>query len=137
MPTGAVAITLNSVRQNATIQSNGSFSSSFNTATLGVTNSPYTITYNYGGDGNFNGVGPDTSKTLTVTKATATVTFNAGTLSQTYDDTVKTVATTTNPAGLTVNLSFTGTPQNVGSYPVTATINDANYQGSARNIGHW
>src|SRR5207249_10439853 len=43
VPTGAVAITLNSVTQNATIQSNGSFSSSFNTATLGVTNSPYTI----------------------------------------------------------------------------------------------
>jgi hypothetical protein len=41
-PTGNVSITLN-----------------------GVT--PYTITYNYAGDPNFNGVGPDTSKQLTVT----------------------------------------------------------------------
>ena len=64
-------------------------------------------------------------------KATATVTFNAGTLSQTYDGSVKTVATTTTPSGLTVDPSFTGTPKDAGSYPVTATINDTNYQGSA------
>jgi hypothetical protein len=64
-------------------------------------------------------------------KASATVTFDAGTLSQTYTGTVKTVATTTSPAGLPVNVVFTGTPQNAGSYPVTATINDPNFTGSA------
>ena len=52
---------------------------------------------------------------LTVNKATAAVTFDAGTLSRTYSGTQKTVATTTTPPGLTVNLSFTGTPTNVGA----------------------
>jgi hypothetical protein len=69
--------------------------------------------------------------TENVAKATASVTFDAGTLSQTYDGTAKTVATTTLPGGLLVDLAFTGTPQAAGSYPVTATINDLNYTGSA------
>jgi hypothetical protein len=69
---------------------------------------------------------------LIIKKATATITFNAGTLAQVYDGNLKTVATTTNPAGLSnVQLSFTGTPLNAGSYPVTATLNNLDYQGSA------
>ena len=68
---------------------------------------------------------------LTVNKASATVSFNAGTLNQTYNGTQKTVATTTTPPGLTVNVSFTGAPTNAGGYPVTASINDADYTGSA------
>jgi len=71
------------------------------------------------------------SATLTINKADASVTFDAASLSQTYSGTVKTVSTTTTPAGLSVSLSFTGAPQNAGSYPVTATISDANYTGSA------
>src|SRR5436309_1649833 len=36
---------------------------------------------------------------------------------------------TTNPLGL--NIAWTNAPQtNAGSYPVTATVNNANYQGS-------
>jgi hypothetical protein len=68
--------------------------------------------------------------TANITKATATLDWVAGTLSQIYDGSVKTVVATTTPSGLSVNYSFTGTPQNVGTYPVTATINDINYQGS-------
>jgi hypothetical protein len=53
VPTGSVAITLNGVTQNAVIQTNGSFSSSFSTASLMPANSPYTITFAYAGDGAF------------------------------------------------------------------------------------
>ena len=66
-----------------------------------------------------------------VAKAPASVTFGPSTLSQTYDGTVKTVATTTTPAGLRVDVAFTGTPHDAGSYPVTATINEPLYTGSA------
>jgi len=51
-PTGSVAITLNSVTQNAAIQAGGSFSSSFATGALAA--SSYSIAYSYGGDNNFN-----------------------------------------------------------------------------------
>ena len=54
VPTGSVAITLNGVTQAATIQPDGSFSSSFVTAALAPANPPYTIAYSYGGDTNFN-----------------------------------------------------------------------------------
>src|SRR3989442_13625491 len=76
IPTGNVAITLNGVTQQAVITAaTGAFSYSFATGGLTVTpGSPYTITYSYAGDNNFNGVGPDTSKALTVaTKSTATI----------------------------------------------------------------
>ena len=53
IPTGNVSITLNSVTQSAAIQADGSFSSTFATATLTPANSPQAITYNYAGDGNF------------------------------------------------------------------------------------
>src|SRR5262249_33527930 len=75
IPTGSVPITLNGVTQQAPIAADGTFTSTFATNALRVTpGSPYTITYNYPGDNNFNGVGPDTTKTLTVQKATLTVT---------------------------------------------------------------
>lgn len=54
VPSGSVAITLNAVTQNAAIQPNGSFSSSFNTAVLAPANSPLSIAFNYPGDGNYN-----------------------------------------------------------------------------------
>ena len=90
-----------------------------------------TATANASFSGDTNHTSSSDSKTFTIAKAAATVTFTAGTLSQTYDGSVKTVATTTTPSGLTVDPSFTGTPKDAGSYPVTATINDTNYQGSA------
>jgi hypothetical protein len=66
-PTGSVRITLNGVTQNARVSSSdGSFSSVFATAGLTASGSPYTISYNYSGDSNFNGIDPDTSQTVTV-----------------------------------------------------------------------
>src|SRR5713226_9522485 len=69
-----------------------------------------------------------------VNKAPATVTLSN--LSQTYDGTPKSPTATTNPMGLAVIFSYTqngnpvASPTNAGSYAVTATIVDNNYQGS-------
>ncbi len=62
----------------------------------------------------------------------ATVTL--GNLTQTYDGQPKAVTVTTDPAGLKVEVTYNGSaapPVNAGSYAVVATINEANYQGSA------
>ena len=57
-------------------------------------------------------------------------------LSQTYDGTAKNVSITTDPPGLTVNLTYNGSasaPTNEGSYTVIGIINDAQYAGWATN----
>ena len=68
IPAGTVAITVGGVTQNATIQPNGSFSTVFNTAALGVAGSPYPITYAFAAAGKFLAAS-DSSRTLTVTAA--------------------------------------------------------------------
>jgi len=55
VPTGNVLVVVNGASYLAPIQSDGSFSISVSTSSLGLTFSPYQITYSYGGDGNFNG----------------------------------------------------------------------------------
>jgi hypothetical protein len=83
---------------------------------------PVTATIN---DNNYTG---SASGTFTINKATATVTL--GNLTQTYTGSALTPSATTAPANLTI--VWTGAPDtNAGSYPVTATINDSNYAGSA------
>src|SRR5207248_7597991 len=80
VPTGVVAITLNSVTQNAAIQPDGTFSSVFATGTLTPANSPLAITYSYVGDGNFNGV--NGAGTLTIVDTTSpTITLNGNSIS--------------------------------------------------------
>jgi alpha-tubulin suppressor-like RCC1 family protein len=72
------------------------------------------------------------SLTLTIAKATATVTL--GSLSATYDGSAKSATATTNPGGLSVNFTYNGgptAPSAVGSYAVIGTVVEANYQGSA------
>lgn len=64
VPTGSVSITLNGVTQNATIQSDGSFSSSLATGSLTPVTGGYGISYSYAGDNNFNPASD--SGTLTV-----------------------------------------------------------------------
>jgi hypothetical protein len=90
-----------------------------------------TITASQGGNGSYNPA-PDVSQPLTVNKATATVTLSN--LSATYDGTAKAVTATTSPAGLTVVITYAGSPTEpiaAGDYVVAATVNDANYEGSA------
>jgi hypothetical protein len=73
IPPGSVNITLDGMTETAAINPNdGTFSAIFNTSGLGVSGSPYTITYSYAGQNNYAGV-TDTSKSLTVTQATTTL----------------------------------------------------------------
>ena len=72
------------------------------------------------------------STTITVNQATASVTL--GNLSQIYNDSPRSATVATNPVGLATTLTYNGglsAPVNAGSYAVVATINDANYVGSA------
>ena len=71
-----VSVTINSVSQNATISGGaGGFSISFPTATIPYPASAYTITYYYAGNTNLK-TATDTSTTLTVNKATPTITWS-------------------------------------------------------------
>ena len=87
-------------------------------------------------DSNYSGTSSDT---LIISKATATVTL--GNLAQTYNGSALSATAVTNPAGLTVNFTYTGTsgtsygpsatpPIAAGSYAVAGTISDANYSGT-------
>jgi hypothetical protein len=72
------------------------------------------------------------SATLTVNKATASITL--GNLSQTYNGSAEAATATTTPSGLAVTFTYNGSatvPTSAGSYTVVGTINDPNYQGSA------
>jgi len=74
----------------------------------------------------------DSTHTLTIRKATATVTL--GNLTQTYTGGPISVTATTIPPGLTVNITYNGSPNpptSAGSYTVVGTISNANYTGSA------
>jgi hypothetical protein len=85
-----------------------------------------TASATYAGDANHEG--NSNSATFVINKATATVT--SGSMTQTYTGSPLTPSATTVPAGLTID--WTNAPQtNAGSYAVTATVNDANYEGSA------
>jgi hypothetical protein len=69
---------------------------------------------------------------ILATPLTATVTL--GNLSQTYDGTALQVAATTNPAGLAVTVTYSGSttaPVNAGNYAVLATVTSSGYSGSA------
>ncbi|MCG8307415.1 MAG: MBG domain-containing protein, partial [Cytophagales bacterium] len=66
-------------------------------------------------------------------KAPATV--RLGDLEATYDGSPKRVTATTDPEGLPVHITYSGAdapPVNAGSYEVAGTIEDANYDGTAR-----
>jgi len=79
-----------------------------------------------------NNTPPPKTVTINVLKGNATVTL--GNLSQTFDGSPKSASATTTPSGLTVSLTYDGAaaaPSAIGSYAVAATINDANYSGSA------
>ena len=69
--------------------------------------------------------------TLVIEKATAAITLSG--LNANYSGAAKPVSATTNPAGLTVNLTYNGSataPSAVGTYTVTATVVNDNYTGT-------
>ncbi|MBK5290128.1 MAG: S8 family serine peptidase [Acidobacteriia bacterium] len=76
-------------------------------------------------DANYQG---SASGTFTITKGAASVVLSN--MTQTYTGSALTPLATTTPPGLAI--TWTNAPQtNAGSYAVTATVNSANYQGSA------
>jgi uncharacterized repeat protein (TIGR02543 family) len=71
---------------------------------------------------------------MVIAKMTATVTLSD--LNQGYDGTPKSVTVTTDPASLTVIVTYEGSttaPSDLGSYAVIATVDDPYYQGSAED----
>jgi rhamnogalacturonan endolyase len=78
------------------------------------------------------GFATSSSAALTVQKAVGVVTLFD--LHQIYDGAPRAVSFTTSPVGLTVDVTYNGSatpPTAPGSYAVIATIDDANYTGSA------
>ena len=70
--------------------------------------------------------------TLTVAKMEASLAL--GSLAQTYDGTRRNATATTEPDELAVDFTYDGrsvAPTAIGSYAVTATVNDANFAGTA------
>ncbi|HUI44711.1 MAG TPA: MBG domain-containing protein [Nitrospirota bacterium] len=83
------------------------------------------------GDKNYLAAEP-AKQLLTVGKAKAEVTLTG--LNQPYDGTAIHPMATTQPGGLSVTLAYNGkaeAPTKAGTYTVTGTIHDANYEGSA------
>ena len=69
---------------------------------------------------------------ITISKADAAPVL--GNLTPTFDGSPKPVSVTTTPAGVPVEVLYAGSataPTNAGSYSVVATVNSANYTGSA------
>ena len=80
-------------------------------------------------DANYRG---SVTNALKVAKGVAGIAFDG--LSQTYDGTERAVSVSTTPAGLSATVTYdenASAPANAGSYSVVATIDDANYAGSA------
>nr|MBA3707471.1 hypothetical protein [Planctomycetota bacterium] len=79
-------------------------------------------------DSNYSG---SANGSFVISKGTASVTL--GSLAQTYSGTPRVATATTVPTGLAVDLTYNGSasaPTNVGTYAVTGTVNDANYDGA-------
>ena len=129
----SVAVTLDGVKQSATIGSGGAFSTTFNTTGLTVASSPDTIAFAYTSDGTF--ASASTTSTLTVKPAPLTVT--ATNLSMTFGGAVPTL-TYTYTGLVDGNTSATFT----GSLATTATSssnvgNDAITEGTLAATGNY
>ena len=137
-PAGTVQFYVDGVALGAA-QNLSSSSATTVTSTLSV--STHIITATYIGNANYN---LSTSSLLNqqVGKASATITLDR--LTQTYTGVQRPITATTSPLGLAVVITYTGisgtvygptqiAPTDAGTYLVTATISDTNYQGNANN----
>lgn len=107
-------------------------------ATLGAGNAltfsgtgEVSVTASQAGDDNYFAAMAIT-RTFMVAKAAATVVLDG--LDATFDGSTKLATATTDPPGLTVNLTYDGgptPPTGAGSYAVVATIDEALYEGTA------
>ena len=119
-PTGSnISVTLDSVTMTGVVDSSGNFSVTFTTASLGMASSPYTVTYAFAGNSTFSAAS-DSSTTLTVTKANATVVVTP--YSVMYDGTAHTATITSitgvnGESGATVgSVTLDSTHTNAGTY---------------------
>ncbi|HEX8696613.1 MAG TPA: MBG domain-containing protein, partial [Longimicrobium sp.] len=105
------------------------------TVTITAGSGSCTVTATLAETGNY--TGGTASQTITAAKAAATVSLDAGSLSHTYDGSGKSATATTSPGGLGVTITYgqggspVASPVAAGSYDVSASVDDANYQGSA------
>ncbi len=74
---GMVHITIGSTTIGTAIHADGTFGTTFDTASLAASATPYAITYSYAGDGNFQAAPDDISTTLAVAKADQTIRFGS------------------------------------------------------------
>lgn len=91
-----------------------------------------TASFTYAGDANHTGSGD--ADTITINKASATISLSG--LTQTYDGAAKSATVTTNPTGVAHSVTYEGSstpPTNAGSYAVVASIIDPNYSGVDAN----
>ena len=141
VPVGeTVAITLNGVAQSATINTDGSFSTTFNTSTLPVSGSPYSVSCAYITDGNF--ASASATASVAITQAMPAITwYNPASIiygtalgatqldatasvpgNFTYTPSAGTILTV--GSGQTLSVSFTPTDNiNYTTAVATATIN--------------
>jgi uncharacterized repeat protein (TIGR03803 family) len=114
-PGEKVAITLGAATQDATLDSMGDFAATFDTSSLAVSGSPYTITFSYPGDASFSAV--SASSTLTVTQAAPSFTglsapaITYGTATTTISGQLQSNSTQLVPAGETVQVTLHGVTQ--------------------------
>lgn len=105
----------------------------FNTATGELAGTPtQAATFNVTvGAANANGT---TTGRLTLAIAQGTASIGFSNLNQAFDGTPKSPTITVTPAGLPLTVTYNGSstpPSNAGTYTVVATVNDANYTGTA------
>lgn len=134
-PTGDVEITLNGVTLVVPIQTDGSFSASFGTATLGA--GTHAVTYHYGGDTIY--ASADGNGDVTVLKAIPRLRVFGGTFvfdGLPHPAMGTTIGVNGEELGAPV-FSYNGSPSEpvaIGVYAVSATYDgDANYQPSSNN----
>ena len=144
----AVSVTIGAASGSGTIGAMGAFSVTVTgTAALGVSGSPYTIAYSYGGDSNFNTAG-DMSTKLTVSQASSGTTVSTTTrmtlspTSSNLGDLVTltaTVADSSNgsmgtPTGL-VTFFANGMPIGTGTLAVVSGSDQATFATSLLPVG--
>jgi hypothetical protein len=89
----SVVITLSGVTKHATLGAGGAFSAAFVVSTLGVSGSPYTITYSYAGDQTY--APTRATGSLTVSKGSANLALTSSHGSAVYGQPITFVATVT------------------------------------------
>jgi hypothetical protein len=101
-------------------------------AGIGAGTYPSGVAASFAGDRGY--TASSASNALTIDKAPATVTLDPASLAAVYDGSPHAATATTAPPGLGVTFTYDGSsaaPTAAGSYAVVATVDDANYAGSA------